>query len=96
MVVNLISDGNYQAYGATWIITYYGVNQLLPDLTLNFAFLTGRVSGTSPLMITSTMRYYSSDLLFDPIDFTMLQTSSSQPNVLLTVNQIPSVCTGNC
>ena len=95
-VVNIISDAFWQAYGATWIITYYGVNTLIPELTLDFNNLHGGVAGTSPQMNSNTLRWYSSHLLFDPIDFTLLNTASSQANVLVTVNNIPSVCTGDC
>lgn len=94
--VNLISDSNYQAYGATWIITYYGINGVLPDLVANPALLQGGQSGTTPQMSSSTLRYYSSQLLFDPIDFTLLNTLSDKPNVLVTIKDIPSVCTGDC
>ena len=94
--VNIISDPFWQAYGATWIITYYGVNTFLPDLTLDFVNLHGGVAGTKPQMYTNTLRWYSSHLLFDPIDFTLLNTYSNQPNVLVTVNDIPAVCTGDC
>lgn len=94
--VDMISDSNYQAYGATWIITYYGINAVLPDMVLNTALLQGGMTGTSPQMTSSTIRYYSPRLLFDPIDFTMLNTPSDKPNVLVTINDIPSVCTGDC
>lgn len=96
MEVNLITPSNRQAYGATWIITYYGVYGLLPDIVANAAGLRGGLTGTSPQMTSSTLRSYSSNLLFDPIDYHFLSTASDKPNVLLTVNEIPSVCTGDC
>jgi hypothetical protein len=94
--VNLISSSSLQAYGASWVISYYGVNTALPDLTLNFGQLTGGLAGTTPQMAASTMRYYSPSLLFDPIDYQLLRTHAPQPNVLVTVNSLPSVCTGAC
>ena len=78
------------------MITYYGVDTLIPDLTIDFINMHGGVAGTSPQMYASTLRWYSSHLLFDPIDFTLLNTASSQANVLVTVNDIPAVCTGDC
>lgn len=94
--VSLISDSTYQAYGAIWIITYQGINGVLPDLVVNTAMLLGGQTGTSPQMFSSTLRYYSPRLLFDPIDFTLLNTPSDKPNVLVKINDIPSVCTGDC
>lgn len=96
VAVNIITSSSKQAYGAVWIITYYGVNGLLPDLVVNPAGLLGGKAGTSPQLVSSTLRYYSSNLLFDPIDYTLLNTFSDKPNVLLTVNGIPSVCTADC
>lgn len=94
--VSLITSSSKQAYGAIWIITYYGINGLLPDIVPNAAGLRGGMTGTSPQMMSSTLRYYSSNLLFNPIDYHFLTTASDKPNVLVTVNQIPSVCTGDC
>ena len=74
VTVSMISNSNYQAYGATWIITYYGINSFLPDLVVNDALLLGGVSGTKPTMTSTTLRYYNPNLLFDPIDYTLLNT----------------------
>lgn len=96
VAVDLISSSSEQAYGATWIITYYGVNTAIPELTIDTANLLGGLSGTKPQMTSSTLRYYSPNLLFDPIDFNLLSTASPVPNVLVTVNSMPSVCVGSC
>lgn len=42
------------------------------------------------------MRPYSSHLLVSPIDYPFLGTAHASPNVLVTVNGIPSVCLGDC
>ena len=96
MQVDLISNAGKQAYGATWIITYYGINSLLPDLQVNAAGLLGGKTGTTPQMTSLTLRYYSPRLLYDPIDYSLLHTASTQPNVFVTVNGMPSICTGDC
>lgn len=56
----------------------------------------GGKTGTKPIVRSWTLRWYTPHLLFDPIDYTMLNTLSDQPNVLVTVKGLPSVCTGNC
>jgi hypothetical protein len=94
--VDIISNSYEQSYGATWIINYYGVNQAIPDLTIDTTSLLGGLSGTKPQMTSSTLRYYSPNLLFDPIDFNLLSTDSPSPNVKVTVNSMPSVCIGTC
>ena len=47
-------------------------------------------------MASSTLRYYSPNLLFDPIDYNLLSMDSNQPSVRVTVNSMPSVCIGSC
>ena len=39
---------NYPSYYATWIISYIGYNQDVPDMTVSAAGLSGGKSGTSP------------------------------------------------
>lgn len=94
--VRIISDPWWQAYGATWVITYYGVNLEIPDFTIDDSGLHGGKAGTKPIVRSWTLRYYTPSLLFDPIDYTMLNTDSNQPNVLVKVKDLPSVCTGDC
>lgn len=42
------------------------------------------------------MRPYRSNLLYSPIDYSLLRTSSPTINVQILVNDIPSVCKGDC
>jgi len=92
----LITDGNYQAYGSIWVITFYGVNGVVPPLLLDGTNLAGGVAGTMPQLYTTVLRNYSPNLLFDPIDYNLLSTDSPNINVLVTVNNLPSVCLGSC
>jgi hypothetical protein len=84
--VDLITDSNFQAYGAIWVFTFYGVNGLIPPMLVDDLNLLGGVMGTKPSMTASILRNYSSNLLFDPIDFNFLSTDSAQINVRVTVN----------
>lgn len=94
--VYILSNANLQAYGANWVILYYGINSPLPDLVINYAGLLGGKTGTNPMMVARTLRSYSSNLLFDPIDYSFLHTVSDKPNVIVTVNGMPSVCLNDC
>jgi len=94
--VQIISDPWWQSYGATWVITYFGVNLEIPDFTIDDSSLYGGKVNTKPMVRSWTLWYYPPSLLFDPIDYTLLNTASDQPNVLVTVNNMPSVCTGDC
>ena len=38
----------YPQYGATWVISYFGYNQDVPDMVVSGAGLTGGLSGTNP------------------------------------------------
>jgi hypothetical protein len=84
--VDLISDPYYQSYGAIWIFTFYGVNGLLPPMTVDSLNLLGGVMGTKPQLTATILRNYSPNLLFDPIDFNFLNTESPQINVRVTIN----------
>lgn len=84
--VDIITDANYQSYGAVWIITFYGINGVLPPMIIDDLNLVGGVMGTKPQLTTTILRNYSPNLLFDPIDFNFLSTDSSQINVRVTVN----------
>lgn len=83
-------------YGAAWLISFIGVNAQIPLMTIDNTFLIGGVTGTKPQVTAAEIRAYSSDLLVNPIDFPFLSTPASQPNVLITVNSVPSVCMSNC
>jgi len=84
--VDLISDPNYQSYGAVWIFTFYEVNGIIPPMIVDSLNLLGGVMGTLPQLSTTILRNYSPNLLFDPIDFNFLNTDSPQINVRVTVN----------
>lgn len=94
--VTLLTDSNLNAYYSSWMISYYGYNYPVPPIVINDFNLIGGVPGTKPQLFFTEIRPYSSNLLFDPIDYYFLSTPSAQPNVLVSVNGIPSVCTGNC
>ena len=81
-------------YSATWIIEYKGFYQSLPNATVNGASLVG--GSTTPTIGRSILRDYSSDIFFNPIDYRFLNTDASSPNVMVTTNGVPSICTGNC
>lgn len=83
-------------YGATWLISYFGYNGPVPLFVVDNTNLIGGVSGTSPSVASVEIRPYRSNLLVNPIDYPFLSTPSSSPNVLVTVNGVPSVCVGNC
>jgi hypothetical protein len=85
-------------YGAgisnTWIIRYLGVNNAIPNVTVNGAGLSGGM--TSPTINVIVRRPYSSSITFDPVDYRFLNTYSAQPNVQVSTNGIPAICSGNC
>lgn len=94
-VVHLTSTSS-QSYGSTWLILFYGVNGLLPAILTDSTNLIGGVPGTQPNIYSNILRNYSPNLLMDPIDFNLLNTPSSTTNVLVTINDLPSVCIGSC
>lgn len=83
-------------YGAVWLVSFIGVNAQIPLMTVDDSNLVGGVAGTKPQITAVEVRAYSTDLLVNPIDFPFLSTPASMPNVLVTVNSVPSVCLGNC
>jgi hypothetical protein len=81
-------------YSCFWIISYKGVNAAIPNITLNAGRLTG---GSAPPTATLIVRrYYSPKITFEPIDYRFLNTQSNLPNVLVSTNGVPAVCTGTC
>jgi len=58
--------------------------------------LAGGKSSTKPQVTLSVLRLQNSNLLVNPIDYNYLTTPSSKPNLLVTVNGLVSVCTGDC
>ncbi len=81
-------------YSCTWIIKYRGYNQQVPPIVTSASSLSGGVG--SPTIASITRRNFSSNLLFDPVDYRFLHTYSSSINVQVSTNGIPSVCTGTC
>lgn len=63
-------------------------------MATNAANLVGGI--TSPVVITRTIREYSTSIVFEPVDYRFLNTVSDSPNVLVNVNEIPAVCLANC
>lgn len=81
-------------YSSTWIIEYKGFNALVPNITANDALLSG---GSSKATATArTRRNYSSNLIFDPIDYRFLNTYSNKINVQVKTNDIPAICNSSC
>lgn len=70
----------------------------------NYNNQTSVVVGTSgltgglglPSIAVNTKRNYSSNVLFNPIDYRFLSIPSNTPNVIVKTNGIPSICTGDC
>lgn len=83
-------------YGVTWLVSFIGYNGQLPLFVTDNTYLMGGVSGTKPQVTAIEIRPYSSDLLVNPIDYSFLSTPASLPNVLITVNGVPSVCLSDC
>lgn len=64
-VVRLGSTG----YGAKWIITYKNLNMDVPDLTVTGAGLAGGLDGTFPVVNAYESQKYSSNLVFNPVNY---------------------------
>lgn len=81
-------------YSATWIIKYVGVIGTIPNVTVNGAGLSG--GSSSPTIVLTVRRSYSSRILFESVDYRFLNTASNQLSVLVKTNGVPAVCTGTC
>jgi hypothetical protein len=92
LVDQISADG--PGYYNTWIVSYVGVNGSVPSPTVGAAGLTGGAG--SPNVTLTVRRPYSTAIIFDPVDYRFLNTFTSQPNVLVSTNGIPAICTGNC
>jgi hypothetical protein len=64
-------------------------------ITVSGAGLSGGSTG-SPEIQASVRRTYSSSITFNPVDYRFLGVPSASPNVQVKVNDMPSVCTGDC
>jgi hypothetical protein len=60
----------------------------------NTAGLSGGAG--SPTIVVNTRRNYSPNVLFNPVDYRFLNTQSNSPNVMVSTNGVPSICTGSC
>jgi hypothetical protein len=81
-------------YSCTWTIQYKLFNFAIPSTTLEALSLSG---GTSGGKVSSRIRrYYSSSIIFDPVDYRFLNTLSNTINVQLSTNGIPAICNGSC
>lgn len=58
--------------------------------------LTGGKQGTFPTIEFFETRTYSPNLIFNPIDQNFLFRHSNSPNIIVTVNNLKSVCLNNC
>jgi hypothetical protein len=81
-------------YDSTWIISYKGYYDLVPPIIINAASLSGGI--TSPQVTHTVLRNYTGSVVFEPVDYRFINTADEQPNVLVTVNEIPAVCVTNC
>jgi hypothetical protein len=68
----------------------------VPIITVSGSGLTGGLDGTSPTIAYSNARPYSSNILFDPVPYSMLYSVASSPQVVVTVNGLKSVCISDC
>ena len=82
------------SYSCSWIIQYKGFGQAVPSVNPNAAMLTG--GGSSPTIPVTVRRAFSTNLVFEPIDYRFLNMDSSNINVMVSTNGVPSLCTGNC
>jgi len=79
-------------YACTWIISYKGFKaQVFPYIQV-----ISSIMGNSPTLAASTRRYYSPNIVFDPVDYRFLNTQAASVNVLVKTNGIPSICNGTC
>ena len=80
-------------YSCTWIIQFKGYNSAV-KVVGNSAFLSGGTS--APTITTFVRRNFSSNVVFDPVDYRFLNTASKNASVLVSVNSIPAICARNC
>lgn len=81
-------------YSCSWYIKYKNYNSQTTTVLPNPVGLSGGVG--SPSIVVNTRRNYSSNVLFNPIDYRFLSLPSSTANVIVKTNGVPSICTGDC
>jgi hypothetical protein len=81
-------------YSCSWYIKYKGYNSIAPVVVANPLGLSG---GTSiPSITVNTRRNFSTNVLFHPVDYRFLNVPAKSPNVIVSTNGVPSICTGSC
>lgn len=81
------------AYSCSRWIKYKNYN----NQTIVVPITAGLTGGAGlPTILVNTKRNYSSNVLFNPIDYRFLSIPSNTPNVIVKTNGIPSICTGDC
>jgi hypothetical protein len=81
-------------YSCSWFIKYKNYNNQTTTVSPNSVGLSGGVG--MPSIIVRTRRNYSSNVLFNPIDYRFLSVPSNTANVIVKTNGVPSICTGDC
>lgn len=85
---------NGAGYDNTWIISYVGVSGTVPGPSVSGSGLSG--GATSPTIALTVRRQYSTAITFDAIDYRFLNTFNSKPNVIVSTNGVPAICTADC
>lgn len=68
----------------------------MPDIVFSASKLTGGLAGTYPQIGFYETRKYSSSILFNPVNEWFMFSADSTPQVIVKVNDISSVCSGDC
>ena len=68
----------------------------IPLFSVDYSSLTGGNVGTSPSAAVTVLRYDSNNLLFDALPGDAVFDYANTPQVIVTVNNIPSYCASNC
>jgi hypothetical protein len=87
--------GNVNIAGR-WVIYFVGYNDDIPTLVVSGAGLAGGRTGATPVINVAVRREFTTNLFVDPIDYRFMGTYANKPSFRVTVNNIPSVCNGDC
>lgn len=77
-------------------MAYKGYSHTVKALQFDAHNLTGGVIGTQPSIKFEVIRNSSMNVLFDPVNYHLMRTVSLKPSITVTVNDVPSVCLGDC
>lgn len=83
-------------FGKTWIIQYNNPPTQFPDLTFVTDKLYGGAPFTSPEITFESVKGFSNSLVYNPLSFELMRTFSTQPAVVVEVNNIMSMCVSSC